>query len=58
MFKWLMRLFGRGAPRTAEEEAAYQEAKVLRRDMQTLKTGDLTGSTTFTHRGREGRDGG
>jgi len=58
MFARLMRLV-RPKRRTpnAQELDATAQAKQMRDDMETLRTGSLEGAPTFTHGGQESRRG-
>ena len=38
-----------------EEEAARQEGRKIRDQLETLKVGDLEGPAAYTHRGKESR---
>ena len=54
----LGRLLGKLRPKrdlTPEDVAATAEAKELRYDMETLRTGSLRGPSFYTHGGRESR---
>jgi hypothetical protein len=56
MFRRLREWF-RPTPKSAEDLAAQQEAKALREQMETQRTGSLTGPSNVTHGGRESRGG-
>jgi hypothetical protein len=44
-------------PKTAEDVAAQQDAERLRQERETLKQGSFTGSSQWTHGGKESRGG-
>ena len=52
MFKRLREWF-RPAPKTAADLATEQEARAMREQMETQRTGSLGGSPNITHGGRE-----
>lgn len=57
MLRCLLVLLRRRRALTAEDEAAYQEGKRLRQDLEALRTGSLDGPQPYTHGGRESKRG-
>jgi hypothetical protein len=48
-------LRGRKREVTAEDEAAREEGRQIREQVETLRMGDLRGPSAYTHRGKESR---
>jgi len=57
MFDTLLKKLRRKRNLTPEDLAAREQAKQMRHEMETLRTGSIGGAENFTYGGRESRGG-
>jgi len=55
MFNTLLKKLRRKRELTPEDVAAREQAKVMRNEMETLRTGSIGGAENFTYGGKESR---